>query len=54
MAIENKKNNRGLDAEEMLSKSETFIEKNKKMIIGVIAAIVVIVAAVIIYKNYII
>lgn len=53
MAIENKKNNRGLDVEEMLSKSETFIEKNKKMIIGVIAAIVVIVAAVIIYKNYI-
>lgn len=53
MAIDNKKNNQTLDAEEMLSRSETFIEKNKKAIIGAIAAIVIIVAGVIIYKNYI-
>lgn len=52
MAIEQKKNNQGMDAEEMLSRSETFIEKNKKSIIGVIIVIVLIIVGIVLYKNH--
>lgn len=52
MATQKKNSNQGLNAEEMLNRSETFIEKNKKAIIGVIVAVVVIVVAVVLYKNY--
>lgn len=52
MATQKKNTNQGLNAEEMLSRSETFIEKNKKSIIGVVVAVVVVVVAVVLYKNY--
>lgn len=52
MATQKKNNSQSLNAEEMLSRSETFIEKNKKAIIGVIAAVVLVIVAVVLYKNY--
>lgn len=51
MATEKKKN-QGMDAEEMLSRSETFIEKNKKSIIGVVLAVIVIIVCIVLYKNF--
>lgn len=40
-----------LDVEEALTQSEAFIAKNKKAIIGVIAALILIVAGALMYKN---
>ncbi len=51
MAKETKKN-QGMDAEEMLSRSETFIEKNKKSIIGVVLAVIVIIVCIVLYNNF--
>lgn len=40
-----------LNVEEALSRSETFIENNKKLIIGAIIAIILIIAGILLYKN---
>lgn len=47
-----KKNNQGMDAEEMLSRSETFIEKNQKKIMWTIVIIAVVIAGIVLYKNF--
>ena len=49
---EKKQQQEALNVEEALSKSEAFLIKNKKTIIGVIVAIIVIIAAVVLYKQY--
>ena len=49
---EKKQQQEALNVEEALSKSEAFLIKNKKIIIGVIVAIIVIIAAVVLYKQY--
>lgn len=48
---EQKKTNEALNVEEALTQSEAFLIKNKKPIIGVVAAIIVIIAGVTLYKN---
>ncbi len=48
---EQKKRNEALNVEDAVTKSEAFLIKNKKTIIGVIAAIVVIIAGIFMYKN---
>lgn len=48
---EQKKPNEALNVEEALTKSEAFLIKNKKAIIGALAAIIFVVAGTIIYKN---
>ncbi len=50
---EQKNKQDAVNVEDALSQSEAFIVKNKKMIIGVIVAIIVIIAGVVIYKNFI-
>ena len=49
---EKKQQQEALNVEEALSKSEAFLIKNKKTIIGTIVAIIAIIAAVILYKQY--
>ncbi len=49
---EQKKKNETLDVQEALSRSESFLLKYKKMLIGGVVAVVVLVAGVILYKNY--
>lgn len=46
-----KKTQESLDVEEALTKSEAFIVKNQKAIIGVVVALILIVAGILIYKN---
>ena len=41
-----------LNVEDALSRSEAFLIKNQKPIIGAVIAVVVIVAAIVLYKNY--
>ncbi len=48
---EQKKRNEALNVEDAVTKSEAFLIKNKKTIIGVIVAIVVIIAGIFMYKN---
>ena len=48
--VENKKNE-SLDLEEAVSKSEAFLLKNKKTIIGAIAAVVIVIAAIFAYQS---
>ncbi len=42
-----------VNVEEALNQSEAFLEKNKKAIIAVIAAVIIVIAGVVIYKNFI-
>lgn len=49
---EQKKTNEALNVEEALTQSEDFLIKNKKAIIGAIAAVVILVVGVVLYKNY--
>lgn len=49
---EQKKTNESLNVEDALTRSEAFLIKNKKIIIGVVAAIVVVVAAIVMYHNF--
>ena len=46
-----KKKNESLDIEEAVSKSEAFLLKNKKTIIGAIAAVVIVIAAIFAYQS---
>lgn len=48
---EEKKKNDALNVEDALTQSEAFLIKNKKAIIGIVAAIIIIVAGVVMYKN---
>lgn len=48
---EQKKTNEALNVEEALTQSEAFLIKNKKAIIGVVAAVIIIVAGVTLYKH---
>ncbi len=50
---EQKNKQETINVEEAMSQSEAFIVKNKKMLIGIIVAIVVIIAGVFLYKNFI-
>ncbi len=47
------KKQEAVNVEEALSQSEAFLEKNKKAIIAIIAAIIIVIAGVVIYKNFI-
>lgn len=49
---EKKKTQDALNVEDALSKTENFLEKNEKAIIGGVAAVIVIVAAVILYLTF--
>ncbi len=49
---EQKKTNESLNVEDALTRSEAFLIKNKKIIIGAVAAIVVVVAAIAMYHNF--
>lgn len=49
---EQKKTNEAMNVEEALTQSEAFLIKNKKGIIGVVAAIVVVIAAVVLYQHF--
>lgn len=48
---EQKKANEALNVEDALTQSEAFLIKNKKAIIGAIAAVIIVVAGVVMYKN---
>ncbi len=48
---EEKKKNDALNVEDALTQSEAFLIKNKKAIIGIVAAIIIIVAGIVMYKN---
>ena len=48
---EQKQTNEALNVEEALTQSEAFLIKNKKAIIGAIAAVIIVVAGVVMYKN---
>lgn len=48
-----KQQNKALNVEENVSKSEAFFQKNKKAIIGCVIAIIVIIAGCILYNNYV-
>ena len=48
---EQKKTNETLNVEDALTQSEAFLIKNKKTIIGVIAAIIIVIAGFLMYKN---
>lgn len=48
---EQKKTNEALNVEDALTQSEAFLIKNKKTIIGVIAAIIIVIAGVMMYKH---
>lgn len=50
MAEQNKANE-ALNVEDALTQSEAFLIKNKKAIIGAIAAVIIVVAGVVMYKN---
>jgi len=49
--VQQKKKNEAIDLGEAVSKSEAFLLKNKKTIIGVIAAIVLVIALIFAYQN---
>ena len=49
---EQKKTNEALNVEEALTKSEAFLLKNKKTIVGAILGVVIVVAAIVLYKNF--
>jgi len=46
-----KKKNEALDLEDAVSKSEAFLLKNKKIIMGAIAAVIVVIALIFAYQN---
>lgn len=48
---EQKKTNDALNVEDALTQSEAFFIKNKKAIIGAVAAVIIVVAGVVMYKN---
>ncbi len=48
---EQKKTNEALNVEDALTQSEAFFIKNKKAIIGAVAAVIIIIAGVVMYKN---
>ncbi len=48
---EQKKTNETLNVEEALTQSEAFLIKNKKTIIGTVAAIVIVIAGIMMYKH---
>ena len=48
---EQKKTNEALNVEEALTKSEAFLIKNKKAIIGVVVAVIIVIAGMMLYKN---
>jgi len=48
----NQKENEALNLEETISRSEMFIEKNKKLLVGIILLLVLLIAAIYLYKNY--
>ena len=48
---EQKKANEALNVEDALTRSEAFLLKNKKTIIGAVLAVIIIVAGVVMYKN---
>ena len=50
--VDQKKKNESLELEEAISKSEAFVLKYKKPLIGGIAAIILIIAGILCYKNY--
>ena len=49
--VQQKKKNEAIDLGDAVSKSEAFLLKNKKAIIGAIAAIIIIIAAIFAYQN---
>ena len=49
--VEEKKTNEALNVEEAITRSEAFLVKYKKAIIGAVAGIAVVVAGVVMYKN---
>lgn len=49
---DNKKKNDSLELEEAISKSEAFVLKYKKPLIGGVAAIILLIAGILCYKNY--
>lgn len=51
--VNSKQQNKALNVEENVSKSEAFFQKNKKAIIGCVIAIIVIIAGCILYNNYV-
>lgn len=53
MAKETKKQEELVNVSEVVNKSEAFLTKNKKTIVGGIVAVVVIIAAVFCYNNYV-
>lgn len=53
MAKETKKQEELVNVEEVVNKSEAFLTKNKKTIVGGIVAVVVVIAAVFCYNNYV-